>query len=208
MIQRTRMNFLALIEIGIILLFVISALVAMTTQTPLLQNRSLGIDRRIFPITLDEKRSAFDLPPELGSVRIEPAPQYGCLQLVTRSGQSIRRVCNQHLLCLDRSATMPSAMAFEVFRFPQPNAFYVETGSQCNSACCDWRGMSFTGEGERLDDDILRRLTLRLGVSGIIALTVGLLCLIWAVRSRVVLSVRLGIIGGFGVAVARLWWNL
>lgn len=174
------MNSLGLPEKGIILLLAVSALVAMTTQTPLLQDLSLGTDSRIFPDTLNEERSGFDLPRGISSMRIEREVRYGCIRFLTHSGQSMEPVCNRHLLCMDNSATGTNSSSFEVFKLPKPNTFYVETGSQCNSACCDWRGMSFTGEGKRLDDGVLQRLSLRLGVLGIVALTVGSLCFVWA----------------------------
>jgi hypothetical protein len=194
-------------EKGFILFSAVSIGVAMATPTPLLQDLSLSGDSRIFPTTPTQGSSGFDLPPELGHIRIEPALQYGCIQLRASTGQSTGPICNRRLLCRDKTETAADSMAFEVFKLPTPNAFYVETGSACNSACCDWRGMSFTGDGKRLDDSLLQRLSLRLGLPGFAGLLAGFLCLAWVLRARTGLSARAGMAIGFGAAMAMLWWN-
>ncbi|XXY16742.1 hypothetical protein WME88_51755 [Sorangium sp. So ce216] len=188
-----------------VLLFAISASVAIATPTPLLQRLRPGTQDRVFPVVADQDVPSFVLPNEVGGVEVVQGPRYGCIQLQARDEQSVGPVCNRHLHCIDEPPANRSP--FEVYRLRGPNTFYVETGSACHSACCDWRGMSFTGEGKRLDDGVVQRLSLRLGLMGLIGLGAGFLCGVGALLRRTSLFLWLGAVACIGVATAMLWWN-
>jgi hypothetical protein len=188
----------AIIEAGTVLGLAISAAIAVATPAPFLQDLSPGVDKRIFP------RSDAAQEATVGSIRIRRTARPGCVEL---DGDVRAVFCNQHLHC---SANIAQAWSFEVFQLDPRDIFYLETGSQCNSACCDWRGMTFTAEGRRLDDGVVQRVMLRLGIAGSAACVMGLAGLVWMLRKRQGRSVvsRIGVIAGFGLAIARLWWNL
>src|SRR6266568_9490734 len=124
------------LETGALLLFVLSAVAALATPLPLLQDFVPSIADRVFPFSTTPAVSF-----QAGTVLVEAAAQPGCLQLRSRDGFVSGPCCNPHLSCsAARGVRTPS---FEVYRLQKQNAFYVATGSRCDSDCCDWRGMSF-----------------------------------------------------------------
>jgi hypothetical protein len=190
-----------------LLLLVLSVVVMLAIPTPLLQTRSESIDHRVFPTQVGQG-SVFSLSPENGGGRVEAVPPYGCIKLTTRDGLTSKPICNRHLSCENEGLRLLPPSSIEVFQIARPGQFYVETGSTCNSSCCDFRGMTFSGNGRRLDDGLVDRISLRLGVLGYFALAVGLLCLAWSLRVRTSLGARIAMAVGLGAAIATLWWNV
>lgn len=191
-------------ELAMSLVGLVTTGAALVTSTPLLRGASLGIDHRVFPTTTDQDPLVFELPAEDGAARFETILPHGCIQVGSPS-VSPTRSCNRHLHCAD--GPLPAhPSTFEVFRVPDTRNLYVMTGSACDSACCDWSGALFAGDGRRLDDGPLQRLYLRLGMTGAIALTTGVICLARA-RDKGK-GARLAGLAAFGVAIALMWWNL
>jgi hypothetical protein len=180
--------------------FVLSAVISMTAATPLLGSFDPSTKDRIFHNSTSHPEL------DLERVRVEPGPQPACIQLRSRGGMVTGPICNRHLLCDDSSAPPSPYWSYEVFRLHAPDAFYVETGSACYSGCCDWSGMSFNGDGKRLDDGILQRVYLRLGIPGSAAALLGLFSVVWAWRTGRRWS-RIMVVAGFGIAIGMLWWN-
>jgi hypothetical protein len=184
----------------------ISVVVAMVSPTPMLQDRDIGIDKRVFPSRLGAQ-STFALPLANGGAIVENASEYGCLRVKPQQGKLPWEVCNLRLQCRRNSATAAEISSFEIYRLPEPDTFFVTTGSACNSECCDWRGLSLTGNGIRLDDGVLDRIFLRLGAVGIFAMVLGVAS--YPARRRFGTTKGIRIIGMIGIltATAMLWLN-
>jgi hypothetical protein len=104
--------------------------------------------------------------------------------------------------------TLPSfPSALTVFALPKAGEYYAETGSACNSFCCDLSGFTFSREGERLDDGAFQRVRLRLGIFGIAPLVVGTGFAFLRLRGARSLAARLGVVIGFAFPIFMLWWN-
>lgn len=186
-----RLEPLGVFERVLLCLFVASLATAMLSPSPLLQTKALTIETRVFPNA--NGHEMFDW----GALHVTSAAKPGCIEL--RASNTIV-VCNPHLSC--EESPHPS-IAFQVFQLG-PDSFYVEGGSTCNSVCCDWRGMSFTAEGKRLDDAFYHRIFLRLGILGGAACLIGLYGLAQYLRG---VPARIKLFGGLGLAIAFLWWN-
>jgi hypothetical protein len=204
--ERATRRRIGLPELVISLIGLVTLGAALVTSTPLLRSSSYGIDHRVFPTTTDQAPLVFELPAEDGAARFESILPHGCVQ-VSAPSVSPTRSCNRDLHCAD--GPLPThASTFEVFRIPDTNNYYVTTGSTCNSACCDWRGASFGGDGRRLDDGPLQRLALRLGVPGAIALGVGAICLGRTLKRPERTASRVAGLAAFGLAITLAWLNL
>jgi len=196
---RERLKSLSLSEalgIAAVVAFLSTATLAVLRSTPMLQSSSVSVDDRVFPVSYD---AASSLRFDAETFRVQLSEQPGCVELHALQGKS--EVCNRHLHCADRP---PKVWAFEVFR-SGADAFYVETGSQCNSACCDFRGTTISSRGQRLDDTWPQRVLTRLGYVGLGALGLGIYGFVR--RGRGLLARSAGIVG-FALATALLWWNL
>jgi hypothetical protein len=173
----------------------------MMTPTGLLQHLDPTSKDRLFTTHFDEP-SAF----EVGSVTVERGSKPYCIQLRAHGGIVTGPACNPHIPCKGIFSNAP--WGIEVFRLSEPDTFYAQTDSftPCE-VCCERTGMSFTGDGRRLDDGVLQRISRRLDTEGTIAAVIGLLGLIWALRAGRRAWPRSLILAGFGVATAMLWWN-
>jgi len=189
--------------------FLLVALVAVATPTPLLETRSLGIDQRIFSGGGTPSSSRFELPAESERVFVESMPAFGCIRIRVRNDAFIGPVCNEHLSCLSGASVPSRGASFEVFRLAKAGEFYVTTESACHSACCDRRGMSFSANG-RLTDGPVHRLWLRLGIAGALALLLGFGSATWiaAKRGGAGIAARLAVVVGLAVATVCLCLSL
>jgi hypothetical protein len=198
---------LGLPETIIIGLFIACATVATGIPTPLLQSPSLPTGEVVFPKFVSDGHLRFDMPKGKGVVRIESAPEYGCIQIDAVDGKRVGPVCNRHMHCLEGSTVPPFRSSLSIYKMQRVGEYYVDTGSACYSFCCDLRGMTFSGEGRRLDDGPMQRILLRLGIFGIIPLVIGVVCAILRVRKTRSLAARLGVILGFAFPIFMLLWN-
>jgi hypothetical protein len=161
----------------------------------------------IFPRFVGDDHVRFDLQTDRGIVRIESARQYGCIQIDTVAGKRVGPVCNRHMHCQE-GAKLPSfPSALSVFTMPKAGEYYAETGSACYSFCCDLSGLTFSGDGRRLDDGSFQRIRLRLGIFGIAPLVVGTGFAFLRLRGIRSLIARLGVVIGFVFPIFMLWWN-
>ena len=174
----------------------VALVVAMAVRTQLLQIPGAGLSPGAAPVTSNDLKEGF------GDVFVEPTA-LGCVQLRTRAGQVKGPFCNSHLFCGG------SALTYDVVRLPTPETFYVETGSRCDATCCDWRGMSFTGDGRRLDDGLWERLGLRLQALGTLSLALVIAAAAWiATWRRPTRAERILLLAASAVTVAMVIWNL
>lgn len=201
---RRSLGFPETIAIG---LFIACATVATAIPTPLLQSPSLRTEEVVFPKLVSDGHLRFDMPTARGTVRIESAPKYGCIQIDAVDGTRVGPVCNRHMHCQEGSTVPSFPSPLSIYKMPRAGEYYADTGSACYSFCCDLRGMTFSGEGRRLDDGPLQRILLRLGIVAIVPLVIGAACVFLRVRKTRSLAVRLGVIVGFAFPIFMFWWN-
>ncbi len=144
---------------------------------------------------------------DVGNIRVERAKTTGCVEIRTRQGVTTGPICNGDLWCQNSSDPPSPYWSLQLYRLKTPNAYYVETSSECNSACCDTAGMSLTGEGARLDDGIWQRIALRLGPIGAVGVVMVLLGWSLARGPHRSLSSRILVLAGCLVDMTMLWWH-
>jgi hypothetical protein len=142
-----------------------------------------------------------------GRVTVKRGSQPACVELRANGILVTGPVCNRHLFCEIVSNPPSPFWSFDVFRLKAPDAYYVRTWTGCNSDCCDMSGMSFNGDGARLDDGVLQRVYLRLGIFGSAGGLVALLGLVLALGSPRTSTSRAFMLVGCVVATGMLWWN-
>jgi hypothetical protein len=183
------------------------AAVSTAVPTPLLQWPSLTKEEVIFPKLVSDGHVRFDMRTEKGTVRIESAPRYGCIQIDAADGRRVGPVCNRHMHC-DEGAPLPSFPSrLSVYKLPRAGEYYAETGSACYSFCCDLSGMILGRDGRRLDDGPWQRIHMRLRLFGLAALVLGVAGAVFRLRGSRWLGWRIGTTFGFAFAIFMLWWN-
>jgi hypothetical protein len=161
----------------------------------------------IFPKVVSDDHVRFDLRTEKGTVRIESAPRFGCIQIDAAGGARVGPVCNRRMHC-NQGAPLPSYPSrLSIYNLPAAGTYYADTGSACDSSCCDLSGMIFARDGRRLDDGPWQRIYMRLQLFGFAALVVGVACAVFRLRGGRSLAWRIGNTFGFAVATFMLWWN-
>jgi len=203
---QTTLRHLWLSEVVAIGLFIVVAIVAMTRPTPLLTEKAADEMALVYPLR-PEAREPFEVPGDSGIVRVKSVNPYGCIEIEGPGRQRVGPICNRHLDC--RRGPLPTVPSnLFVFQISGTGQYFAQTGSACDSACCDMSGMRFALDGKRLDDGPFHRVYLRLGLLGCVALGIGAAS---AMRRRLNASSvgwRIASLLAFMVAVFSLWTEL
>ena len=192
---------------GIVIgLFVVLALRAMAVPSSLLSQRDFDEMVSVYP-TLVEERAPFEIRTKNGTARVQSVAPYGCIRIEAADGQRVGPICNRHMDCWQGARpTLTSNLT--VFRTSTSGEYFADTGSTCDSSCCDLSGMRFSANGRRLDDGPLQRVYLRLGSLGLAALAVGVSGATLRLLRRRWLGWRITTLLGFASAVLLLWREL
>jgi len=179
----------------------------MTLPTPLLSESPLlsGDGEIIFPTVVGPPVDAFEFSAGAGKLRVESVQPFGCLRIVAVDGKTVGPVCHRALDCYTPvpAPTFPSRLA--VYRLTRSGEYYAETESGCDSSCCDRLGMRFSADGRRLDDGLLQRIYMRLGLLGVSVLSVACVGLLFRVLGRPWLGWSVLSLLGFASATCMLW---
>lgn len=125
---------------------------AANTPLPMRRLRAPGTAARVYPVRVDDP-SVFRRFNAGGVLVVESAMPPGCL-IVRGEGSFV--VCNTDLFCAP-NRSQPTV--FSVYAMPSaPDRLLIESGSGCDSTCCDNAAAVISIRGKRLDDNVGERL--------------------------------------------------
>ena len=173
---RPRASLLDLIAIGVFLVSVVSAVIQPSAM--LQAGRPQHPSQVLHPEEPDGGGdSTISLRTRPGrDLAIKGTGDYGCVQVRAEGPAPTVVACNRTLSCVgDEPPEGESGLIAYVLSDSSP--YQVWAGSMCNSSCCDYRGMSFDGTGQRTDDGPFDRVRLRLGIFGLFSLILAIFSL-------------------------------
>lgn len=184
--------------------FFVCALVAMTLPITLL-SRTPDDAQMVTWEMGKEPMTSREVLGEKGPIRVESVEPYGCIRIRVADGRQLGPICNQRMACLHRAPLPAELSTVYLSRLSNAGQYFVETGSACDSSCCDYRGTKFSDDGKRLDDGPLQRIYLRLGLLGLSVLGMGAAGAVLRLLGRRWLGWRVATLIGFASALVCLW---
>jgi len=184
------------VESAMLGVFIVSVLMALFTQAPILLHGSPLSTDRIWPIHPDDTE-----PARVGALVVQSTSDFGCLEVRSASARRGTVICHRILGC--RGTPSPeSGTSYDIFKAAR--GYKIEVCSRCDSECCDCRSTLISPEGVRLDDSLFQRVWNRMYL-GSPLLVIAVLCVYRSRRGRRGLLTSAGLILGLGIPSALLW---